>query len=49
MAQRFPVPNQVPGGPPPQRYAPPQNPAMRQYPGQNFPVRFYLKYYTISF
>lgn len=40
MAQRFsgPVPNQVPGVPPPQRYVPPPNPGMRQYPGQTFPV-----------
>lgn len=40
MAQRFPgaVPSQVPAGPPQQRYAPPQQPGMRQYPGQSYPV-----------
>lgn len=42
MAQRFPgpVPPQGPGGPPPQRYPPPQNPGMRPYATQNFPVSF---------
>ncbi|KAF2902815.1 hypothetical protein ILUMI_03372 [Ignelater luminosus] len=41
MAQRFPgaVPSQVPAGPPQQRYAPPQQPGMRQYPGQSYPVQ----------
>jgi hypothetical protein len=40
MAQRFPgpVPTQGPGGPPQQRYPPPQNPGMRQYASQTFPV-----------
>lgn len=40
MAQRFPgtVPSQGPAGSPQQRYPPPQNPGMRQYPVQNFPV-----------
>lgn len=43
MAQRFsgPVPNAGPSVPPPQRYVPPQNSGMRQYPGQNFPVSFF--------
>jgi SWI/SNF-related matrix-associated actin-dependent regulator of chromatin subfamily D len=41
MAQRFPgpVPTQGPGGPPQQRYPPPQNPGMRQYASQTFPQR----------
>lgn len=45
MAQRFPgtVPNQGPAGSPQQRYPPPQNPAMRQYPVQNFPVSNSIK------
>lgn len=40
MAQRFPGPGPSPGpgGPPPQRYQQPQNPGMRQYNQQNFPV-----------
>lgn len=43
MAQRFPVPNTGNNGPPPQRYPPPSVPPnLRQYPGPNFPVRFFL-------
>lgn len=44
MAQRFPGPGPSPGpsGPPPQRYQQPQNPGMRQYSQQNFPVSFFL-------
>lgn len=40
MAQRFsgPVPNQGPVVPPQQRYQQPQNPGMRQYGQQAFPV-----------
>lgn len=52
MAQRFsgPVPNPGPSGPSQQRYVPPQNPGMRQYPGQNFPVNVFLySFYSIVY
>lgn len=44
MAQRFsgPVPNQGPVVPPQQRYQQPQNPGMRQYGQQAFPVKKFL-------
>lgn len=51
MAQRFPgtVPTQGPAGSPQQRYPPPQNPGMRQYPVQNFPVSFKSYFLKLHF